>query len=121
LALPGLPDAHLSLQYILFPGTMQLQLGCAHLLDMTTLPLDLRGGYDFSSRLFLKPAFLCEPLQNGLFAEWPRLVSVKRDLPVAIGHDFEISFDLIRTFAVGLDDDIAHVVLANVFRTRDAR
>ena len=30
------------------------------------------------------------------------LVSVKRDLSVAIGHDFEMSFDVIRTVAVDL-------------------
>lgn len=41
LALLGLPDAHLALQYIHFSGTMQLHAGCAHLLAMATLPLDL--------------------------------------------------------------------------------
>ena len=30
-----------------------------------------RGSHDFSSRLFLKPAFLCEPSQNGLVADCP--------------------------------------------------
>ena len=29
------------------------------------------GNHDFSSKLFLKPAFLCEPSQNGLFADCP--------------------------------------------------
>jgi hypothetical protein len=41
LALPGLPEAHLSLQYVLPSGTMQLHAGCAHLLAMEIRPLDL--------------------------------------------------------------------------------
>jgi hypothetical protein len=41
LAFAGLPEAHLSLQYICPPGTMQLQAGWAHLLVMEAVLLSV--------------------------------------------------------------------------------
>src|SRR2546427_9958250 len=48
----------------------------------------------------------------------PGLVSVESDLPTALGHDLEASFDVVRTIILRLDDDFVHIVLRGSFHAR---